>query len=75
MAKYNVLYLEEVPEYDAKKVKELRAKYHLSQTVLAKVFNTSTSTVRQWEVGDKNPSGPSSKLLNILERKGLEVFV
>jgi len=43
----------------------------LSQAVLASVLNTSTSTVRKWEVGDKRPSGPSQKLLDILERKGL----
>ena len=39
------------------------------------VLNTSTSTVRKWEVGDKRPSGPSQKLLDILERKGLEAVL
>jgi putative transcriptional regulator len=33
------------------------------------------STVRKWEVSDKHPSGPSSKLLDLLERKGLEVVL
>jgi putative transcriptional regulator len=75
MAKYDALCLEKVPEYNAKKVKALRVKYDLSQTVLAIVLNTSASTVRQWEIGEKNPSGPSRKLLNILERKGLEALI
>jgi hypothetical protein len=48
---------------------------HLSQAVLASVLNTSTSTVRKWEVGDKRPSGPSQKLLDIIERKGLEAVL
>jgi putative transcriptional regulator len=57
------------------KVKALRERLHLSQAVLASVLNTSTSTVRKWEVGDKRPSGPSQKLLDILERKGLEAVL
>jgi hypothetical protein len=32
--------------------------------VLAVVLNTSLSTVQKGEVGDKQPSGPSLKLLN-----------
>ena len=43
--------------------------------VLASVLNTSVSTVRQWEIGDKHPSGPSAKLLDLLDRKGLEALI
>ena len=32
----------------------------------------SPSTLRKWEIGEKHPSGPSLKLLNLLDRKGLE---
>jgi len=31
--------------------------------------------VRQWEIGKKHPSGPSQKLLNLLDRKGLETLI
>jgi putative transcriptional regulator len=31
--------------------------------------------VRKWELGDKHPSGPSLKLLDLLERKGLEAVL
>lgn len=75
MQKYDVLCLQPVPEYDAQKIKALRSKLQLSQAVLASVLNTSLSTVRKWEVNEKHPSGPSSKLLNLLERKGLEVVL
>ena len=67
--------LKEAPNYSANDIKLLRKKYHLSQAVLAAVINTSISTVQKWEIGRKNPSGPSLKLLNILEIKGLAVFV
>ena len=67
MQKYDVLCLEPVQDYDAVKVKALRERLNLSQAVLASVLNTSASTVRKWEVGDKRPSGPSQRLLDIIE--------
>ena len=65
----------EVPEYDAEKIRAIRERYRLSQAVLASILNTSLSTVRQWEIGKKHPSGPSQKLLNLLDRKGLETLI
>jgi transcriptional regulator with XRE-family HTH domain len=47
----------------------------ISQAVLAAVLNISLSTVQKWEAGDKKPSGPSLKLLNQIERKGLEAVL
>jgi putative transcriptional regulator len=64
-----------VPTYDAEKIRSIRERYRLSQAVLASILNTSLSTVRQWEIGKKSPSGPSRKLLNILDRKGLETLI
>ncbi|MBS0499663.1 MAG: DNA-binding transcriptional regulator [Ottowia sp.] len=75
MRKYDALCLDPVQDYDAEKVKALRERLHLSQAVLASVLNTSLSTVRKWEVGDKRPSGPSQRLLDIIERKGLEAVL
>lgn len=74
MLEFDALCLETVPEYDAAAVRALRERYRLSQAVLAAVLNTSLSTVRQWEIGKKHPSGPSMKLLHLLERKGLEAL-
>ena len=62
----------DVEEMPPKKIKSLREKSHVSQAVFAAVLNTSVSTVQKWEIGDKRPSGPSLKLLNLIERKGLE---
>jgi putative transcriptional regulator len=53
-------------------IKELREQENLSQTVFAVVLNTSVSTVQKWEIGDRKPSGPSLKLLNLIKCKGLE---
>jgi len=63
------------PDYDAARIRELRESLRLSQSILAAVLDTSVSTVRKWEIGDKKPSGPSSKLLDLIERKGLEAVL
>jgi len=68
-------FVDPVPAYDSKKIRALRDHLQLRQAVLAAVLNTSLSTVRKWEVGDKHPSGPSLKLLNLLDRKGLEAIL
>ena len=71
MESYDALCIPPVPEYSPEQIKSLRDRYHLSQSVLAAVLNTSISTVQKWEIGEKHPGGPSLKLLNILDRKGL----
>ena len=75
MRKFDVLCLDPVPDYDGLKIRALRDHLQLSQAVLAAVLNTSLSTVRKWEIGEKHPSGPSLKLLNLLDRKGLEAVL
>lgn len=75
MRKFDALCLDPVPEYDSEKIRALRDHLQLSQAVLAAVLNTSLSTVRKWEGGEKHPSGPSLKLLNLLDRKGLEAVL
>lgn len=75
MRDYDALCLAPVPAYSSEQIRALRARYKLSQAVLASVLNTSPSTVRQWEIGDKHPSGPSAKLLDLLDRKGLEALI
>lgn len=64
-----------VREMPPQEIKALREKAHVSQAVFAAILNTSPSTVQKWEAGDKKPSGPSLKLLNLIERKGLEAVI
>ena len=75
MQRYDVLCLQPVPDYNGAKVKALRTKRQLSQSVLASLLNTSLSTVRKWQIDEKRPSGPSLKLLNIIDRKGLAAVI
>lgn len=75
MREYDALCLPPIPDYSSENIRTLRNRYKLSQAVFATVLNTSLSTVRQWEIGDKHPSGPSLKLLNLLDRKGLDALI
>lgn len=69
---FDALGLEPILAYDSGKTRALREQFQLSQPVLANLLNTSLSTIRKREAGDKRPGGPSQKLLSLLERKGIE---
>ncbi len=69
------LCLPEIQEYSPEKIVSIRKKFKLSQAALASLFNISPSTVRKWEQGSKKPAGASRKLLDLIERKGLETLI
>ena len=69
------LCLPEIKEFTPQEIISIRKRYRLSQAALARVFNISPSTVQKWERGNKKPTGASKKLLDIIERKGLEALV
>jgi putative transcriptional regulator len=75
MGEFDVLCHLDVHELSPRQIKSLRERSHLSQAVLAAVLNISPSTVQKWESGAKKPSGPSLKMLNVIERKGIEAVV
>jgi putative transcriptional regulator len=72
MREFDALCHLNMEEMTPRKIKSLRQEAHLSQAVFAAVLNISPSTVQKWEIGEKKPSGPSLKLLNLIKRKGLD---
>jgi len=74
MREFDTLALPPVRELSAKQIRALRTRTRVSQAVFAAMLNTSVSTVQKWEIGEKRPSGPSLKLLNVIERKGIEAL-
>jgi len=74
LKEFDALCLPPVKEYSAIQIKQLRLLNNASQGVFAAYLNTSLSTVQKWEQGKKTPNGPSSKLLDIVERKGLDAL-
>jgi len=75
MRQFDALCLPEVQSLTPRQIKQLRLKNKASQSVFAKYLNLSTSTVHQWEKGEKYPRGASLKLLNLVANKGLDALV
>jgi len=74
LREFDALTLPPVRELSAKQIRAIRVRTRVSQAVFAAMLNTSVSTVQKWEIGEKRPSGPSLKLLNIIERKGIQAL-
>jgi putative transcriptional regulator len=74
MREFDKLCLEPVVKFGAKQIAALRAREKVSQPVFAMYLNVSKSSVCQWESGEKNPDGAALKLLNVVNKKGLEVL-
>jgi putative transcriptional regulator len=74
MREFDVLCLPKIQQFSADQIKSLRMKNKASQAVFALYLNTSKSTIQKWEQGQKQPNGPSLKLLNLVEQKGLAVL-
>jgi len=58
----------------AEQIKRIREHSNVSQPVFARYLNTSASTVKQWESGEKHPSGMALKLLSIVQKHGIEIL-
>ena len=74
MREFDALCLPPVKNLSAAQIRRIRKRNKASQAVFAAYLNTSPSTVQKWEQGQKKPNGPSLKLLNLVEQKGLEAL-
>ena len=74
MREFDALCLTPVKNLSAVQIKRLRTRNKASQAVFAAYLNTSPSTVQKWEQGQKKPNGPSLKLLNLVQQKGLDAL-
>lgn len=74
MREYDALCLKPVRDFKPKEIKAIRINEKVSQAVFAKYLNTTTSTVKQWEQGEKHPRGTSLKLLNLVHNHGLSIL-
>lgn len=65
------------PVYTPEKVARIRTrKAKMSQSVFAGFLNVATSTVQKWESPNsgKHPSGAAAKLLQLIDKKGIEAI-
>jgi len=62
------------PDLTGKQIHAIRVRRKVSQAVFAAMLNTSVYTIQKWEIGEKRPSAPSLKLLNVIRRKGIDAL-
>jgi putative transcriptional regulator len=74
LREYEALCIPPVRDLNSHEIKRIRLHEKVSQAVFAKILNTSVSTIRQWEQGEKHPRGIALKLLNLVAQKGLAVL-
>ena len=74
MRKFDKMCLAPVVPLRPAEIAALRKRERVSQPVFAAYLNVSKSSVSQWETGEKKPDGPALKLLNLVERKGLQAL-
>lgn len=75
MHTFDAMCLPPVRKLSPREIKNLRLREKVSQPVFAEYLNASPSTVKKWETGEKHPTGPTLKLLNLIAEKGLAVLV
>jgi putative transcriptional regulator len=59
---------------DAAKVKKIRAATKLSQEKFAAVIQVEVSTLRNWEQGRREPTGPAKALLRAIQNDPVHVL-
>lgn len=67
--------LDELPEYDAPSIKNIRKRTNTTQNELSKDLGVSVRTVEAWESGRSRPSGSSRKLLQLIGHKSGKKFL
>ncbi|QCI97434.1 helix-turn-helix domain-containing protein [Agrobacterium larrymoorei] len=74
MREFDALCLPPLRDYTPDEIKKIRAGAKVSQAVFANFINVKTITVAAWEQGTKKPNGTAIKILDLVERKGLDVL-
>jgi putative transcriptional regulator len=62
-------------EYTGDEIQQLRKRQKLSQAVFAKYLNISAAMIRSLEQGQRRAHGAILKLLNIVDRHGVEALI
>jgi DNA-binding transcriptional regulator YiaG len=71
-------YTLEFPEpkrHSAKDIQRIRRKYKLSQSKFASLIRAKLTTLQKWERGVNEPNRYADFILEIIERKGIDVLL
>lgn len=72
MREFEALCLHPLKTYRPDDIRQIRLQCRVSQSVFAAYLNVSKTAIVSWESGKKKPSPTAVKLLDIIERKGLD---
>lgn len=56
-------------------IREVRARYKMSQSALALTTGMSVESVSKWERDESKPNQAALRIINVIEEKGPEVFM
>jgi putative transcriptional regulator len=71
LRKIDALSLPAKRSFKPEDIRRIRMANHVSQAAFAAILGIGKTTVQQWEQGQKKPSGPAQRLLDLFDRKGL----
>jgi putative transcriptional regulator len=74
MREFDALCLPPLRDYSPDEIKKIRAGTKASQAVFASFINVKKITVAAWEQGSKKPNSTAIKILDLVERKGLDIL-
>jgi putative transcriptional regulator len=63
----NIVEIEPIPRYTPSKIKALRERLSLPQTLFGGIFGVSKKTVEAWEAGTRKPGTSAARLLAEIE--------
>lgn len=75
MREFDTTCLEVVEEMKPSEIRALREREHVSQPVFAHYLNVSKNLVSDWERGTRKPGGAALRLLNVIQKHGIEAIV
>ena len=61
--------------HTAKDIQRIRKKYNLSQSKFASLIRAKLTTLQKWERGVNEPNRYADFILEIIERKGIDVLL
>ena len=74
MREFDEACLEPVKPLTPEDIRALREREMLSQPIFAYYLNVSKNLVSDWERGKRKPGGPALKLLNVIQKRGIEAI-
>lgn len=75
MHEFDLLCIQPAEPLSKSAIKKIRLSQKVSQPIFAACLNVSPSAVKQWESGEKKPSGAALRLLHLIDTQGLDLFI